>query len=53
MRIEACNILQAIGTQESVDALKKRIEVEESKVVKRQLEKAQEEIEKKLTAAQK
>ncbi|MCA9004005.1 MAG: HEAT repeat domain-containing protein [Planctomycetaceae bacterium] len=53
MRIEACNILQAIGTQKSIDALKKRIEVEELKVVKLQLEKTQEEIEKKLAAAQK
>ncbi len=52
MRIEASNILQAVGTQESIDALKKRIEVEESKVVKRQLEKTQEEIQKKLDAAQ-
>ncbi|WP_417386854.1 HEAT repeat domain-containing protein [Gimesia sp.] len=52
MRIEACNILQAIGTQESIDALKKRIEVEESQVVKRQLEKTQKEIEKKLATAQ-
>lgn len=53
MRIEACNILQAIGTRESIDALKKRVEAEESKVVKRQLEKTQAEIEKKLAAAQK
>lgn len=53
MRIQACNILQAIGTRESIDALKKRAEAEESTVVKRELEKTQEEIEKKLAAAQK
>ncbi|WP_197995591.1 HEAT repeat domain-containing protein [Gimesia algae] len=53
MRIQACNILQAIGTRESINALKKRAEVEESKVVKQQLTETQAEIEKKLTAADK
>ncbi|WP_291171388.1 HEAT repeat domain-containing protein [Gimesia sp.] len=51
MRIEACNILQAIGTRESIDALKKRAEVEESSVVKQQLMETQAEIEKKTAAA--
>jgi len=34
MRIEACKILQSIGTQESIAALKKQAELEDSKVIK-------------------
>lgn len=41
LRIEACKILQAIGTQDSIEALKKRAEVEDSPVIKRLISETQ------------
>ncbi|MFH1303631.1 MAG: HEAT repeat domain-containing protein, partial [Planctomycetota bacterium] len=48
LRIEACNILQSIGTQEALDALQKQAEIEDSIVVKQLLSKTQTDIKKKL-----
>lgn len=48
LRIEACNILQSIGTAEAIAALQERVETEENDVVKEQLLRAQAKIEKKL-----
>ncbi|WP_339730229.1 HEAT repeat domain-containing protein [uncultured Gimesia sp.] len=53
MRIEACNILQSIGTQKAVEALKKQAETEESSVVKQQMSETQADIEKELTTQEK
>ena len=53
LRIEACNILQSIGTQAAVDALQNQAEIEESDVVKQQLSKAQTDIKKKLATTEK
>ncbi|WP_198000213.1 HEAT repeat domain-containing protein [Gimesia alba] len=50
MRIEACKILQAIGTQEAIEALKKQTETEESDVVKKLISETQTDIEKKITS---
>ncbi len=41
LRIEACKILQAIGTQDSIEALKKRAEIEDSPVIKRLISETQ------------
>lgn len=49
LRIEACNILQSIGTREAIEALKKLAETEESNVVKQLISKTQTGIEKKLS----
>ncbi|MCA9017596.1 MAG: HEAT repeat domain-containing protein, partial [Planctomycetaceae bacterium] len=53
LRIEACNILQSIGTQEAVEALKKQAETEESSVVKQLISETQSGIEKKLSTREK
>lgn len=53
LRIEACNILQSIGTQEAVEALKKQSESEESSVVKQLISETQTGIEKKLSTQEK
>ena len=50
MRIEACKILQSIGTQKALDALQKQSETEESDVVKRLISETQTDIEKNLTS---
>ena len=53
LRIEACNILQSIGTQEALDALQKQAEIEDSIVVKQLLSKTQTDIKKKLATTDK
>ncbi|QDT94668.1 HEAT repeat domain-containing protein [Gimesia aquarii] len=53
LRIEACKILQSIGTQEAVEALKIRAEVEESNVVKQLLSETQAGIQTKLSNPEK
>ncbi|QDU06749.1 HEAT repeat domain-containing protein [Gimesia aquarii] len=53
LRIEACKILQSIGTQEAVEALKIRAEVEESNVVKQLLSETQAGIQSKLSKPEK
>ncbi|QDT30394.1 hypothetical protein Enr10x_57600 [Gimesia panareensis] len=47
LRIEACNVLQSIGTEEAVTALKQRAETEDNAVVKTLLVDTQAKIEKK------
>lgn len=49
MRIEACKIMQAIGTQKSIEALKNQVDTEESDVVKQLISETQTGIEQKLT----
>ncbi|MFK7778788.1 MAG: HEAT repeat domain-containing protein [Gimesia sp.] len=53
MRMEACKLLQSIGTQESIPALKKQAEIEESSVVKRLISETQDEINKKSASPEK
>lgn len=53
LRIEACKILQSIGSQKAVDALTARVEVEESSVVKQLLSETQAGIQKKLANPEK
>tara|TARA_R110002095_G_scaffold185089_1_gene162334 strand:- start:1504 stop:3015 length:1512 start_codon:yes stop_codon:yes gene_type:complete len=53
LRIEACIILESIGTQAAVAALQQQAEIEESSVVKQQMSKAQTEIKQKLATTQK
>ncbi len=53
MRIEACKILQSIGTQEAVAALKKLAETEKSAVIKQLISETQTEINKKSESPEK
>jgi len=50
LRIEACNILQSIGTAKAIPALKLRIETEDNDVVKQQLVKTEAMIQKKIAS---
>jgi len=53
LRIEACKILQSIGSEEAMAALQKQTETEESSVVKQLISETQTEIKKNMATSEK
>lgn len=53
LRIEACKILQSIGSEEAIAALQKQAETEESSVVKQLISETQTEIKKNMATSEK